>query len=380
MAGIYIHIPFCKRICSYCDFYKTTLLYLIPDFLNALEKELELRTGYLHQEPVETIYIGGGSPSVLTLEQILHLLNRINNLYPVSADCEVTLEANPDDLSFEFLKQLRENTPVNRLSVGIQSFNDDDLILLNRRHNSKQALLCIDEALLAGFGNISIDLIYGLPGMKMAAWEKNLKLAFSLEIKHLSAYHLSIEPGTAFSRMASRGLLNIADEAESADQFNALSTTADKSGFIHYEISNLAVEGFNSKHNSNYWLQKSYMGAGPSAHSYDINSRQWNISNVKKYIEAIKSGNFFFEQEVLNAINRYNEYLMLSLRTRVGIDFNKIGSEFGALLFDDLHQAVLPFIKSGHLVREGSVCRMTRQGWLISDFIISGLMKDPVSE
>jgi oxygen-independent coproporphyrinogen-3 oxidase len=374
MAGIYIHVPFCKRICSYCDFYKTAVISLIPDFLKTLEKELEINNQYLQNEIIETIYFGGGSPSLLKPEQILHILEKIQRLYRISEDCEVTLEANPDDLSFTYLKSLTMDTPVNRLSIGIQSFNDSDLLLLNRRHTATQALSCIEEARLAGFRNISIDLIYGLPGMKTPEWQKNLNIAFSLEIEHLSAYHLSIEPGTALSRKASHGLLNLADEEESTNQFVSLSMIAGENKFIHYEISNLAREGYFSRHNSNYWLQKKYLGAGPSAHSYDLNSRQWNFSPLKKYIHAIDSGEIFFEREELNIKTRYNEYLMVSLRTMMGVDLEKLIREFGEKLYKGFQKAIQPNISSGHMIWEGSSCRMTMKGWLISDYIISRLI------
>jgi len=376
MAGIYIHIPFCKRICSYCDFYKTTVISIIPDFLKTLEKELEIRRPYLQDEIIETVYIGGGSPSLLMPEQMLHLLERVRHLYRISGDCEITLEANPDDLSVKFLQRLMADTPVNRLSIGIQSFNDNDLLLLNRRHTAAQALSCIKEARLAGFKNISIDLIYGLPGMKLQEWQKNLDLAFSLNIQHLSAYHLTIEPGTAFARMVSHGLFNIASEEESVNQFAALRKIAGENGFIHYEISNLARDGFFSRHNSNYWLQKKYLGAGPSAHSYDIISRQWNISQVKKYIEAVSKGEVLFEREELNATTRFNEHLMVSLRTMMGVDLEKIRMEFGEKWYRDFCKAIQPVINSGHMIREGSVCKMTEKGWLISDHIISGLIRE----
>jgi oxygen-independent coproporphyrinogen-3 oxidase len=376
MAGIYIHIPFCKKNCSYCDFYKTTVISIIPDFLKALEKELEIRRQYLQNETIETIYIGGGTPSQLMPEQIQHTLGIVHNLYQVSGDCEITLEANPDDLSIAFLHRLIAETPINRLSIGIQSFNDKDLLLLNRRHTAAQAIKCIKEARLAGFKNISIDLIYGLPAMKIPEWEKNLEIAFSLYIQHLSAYHLTIELGTAFSRMVSRGLFKIPTEDESASQFVALRKIASESGFIHYEISNLAREGFFSRHNSNYWQQKKYLGAGPSAHSYDLVSRQWNISQVKKYVEFINNGEVFFEREELNATARFNEFLMVSLRTMMGVDLEKIRMEFGEKWHRDIYNAIQPNINSGHMIREGAVCKMTEKGWLISDYIISGLMRE----
>jgi oxygen-independent coproporphyrinogen-3 oxidase len=373
MAGIYIHIPFCKRICSYCDFYKTTVNTLIPDFLKALEKELEIRRHYLKNEIIETVYIGGGTPSLLMTEQILHLLQRIQQWYRLSRNIEITLEANPDDLSFPILKSLFEDTPVNRLSIGIQSFSDKDLILLNRRHTAEQALSCIKNARLAGFNNISIDLIYGLPGMNVREWQKTLETAFSMKIEHLSAYHLSIEPGTALSRGISKGLLSIPDEEESAKQFMLLCKISGKNGFIHYEISNLAKDGYFSRHNSNYWLQRKYLGAGPSAHSYDLESRQWNISSVKEYIEAINNSGVFYEREELSEISRYNEYMMVSLRTTWGVDLEKMRVEFGERLSRDFNNAVQPYLNSGHMTQEGSVYRMTEKGWLISDYIIPRL-------
>jgi oxygen-independent coproporphyrinogen-3 oxidase len=376
MAGIYIHIPFCKRICSYCDFYKTTVISIIPDFLKALEKELEIRRSYLHDEIIETVYIGGGTPSLLMPEQVLHLLERIRQLYRISTGCEITFEANPDDLSSEFLQRLIADTPINRLSIGIQSFNDKYLQLLNRRHNAAQALSCIEEARLAGFKNISIDLIYGLPGMEIQEWQKNLEIAFSSAIQHLSAYHLTIEPGTVFSRMASSGLFKVASEEESINQFRAIRKIADENGFIHYEISNLSREGFFSRHNFNYWQQMKYLGAGPSAHSYDIISRQWNISHVKKYIEAVNKGEVFFEREELNATTRFNEHLMVSLRTMRGVDLEKIRIDFGEKWYRDFCNAIQPDIISGHMIQEDSVCKMTEKGWLISDYIISGLIRE----
>ena len=306
----------------------------------------------------------------------MHLLEKIRQLYQVSGDCEITLEANPDDLTFNYLKDLIAQTPVNRLSIGIQSFDDNELLLLNRRHTAAQALLCIKDARLAGFTNISIDLIYGLPGMKFGEWQKTLSTAFSLEIEHLSAYHLSIENGTAFSRMASRGLLKIADEEESANQFTELNKTAGENGFIHYEISNLARDGYFSRHNANYWLQKKYLGAGPSAHSYDLDSRQWNISQVRKYIEALNKGEVFFEREELDLTARFNEYLMVSLRTISGVNLEKINRDFGNKWGHHFTRTIQGYINSGHIVREDEVFRMTTKGWLISDYIIVRLMKD----
>lgn len=374
MAGIYVHIPFCKRICSYCDFYKTAVVSLVPDYLKALALELDIRKEYLQQEIIETIYLGGGTPSLLTPEQILFILEKIKQLHQISPECEITLEANPDDLSTQYLEQLRYKTGINRISIGIQSFNDRDLHLLNRRHNAQQAMSSIEYALEAGFKNISVDLIYGLPGMDIRAWQKNLDLVFAAHIQHLSAYHLSIEPGTAFARLASRGVLKITDEEESFLQFAALRKTAAENGFIHYEISNLAKTGYFSKHNSNYWQQKPYLGIGPSAHSYNIQSRQWNIAPVKNYINAMAAGEAFFEKEELDDDKRYNEYLLVSLRTIEGVDLERVQREFGDQRCISLVMAIQSLIISGHMVQEGRICKLTEKGWLISDFIISRLM------
>jgi len=376
MAGLYIHVPFCKRICSYCDFYKSAVLTLIPEYLAAIQKELDIRREYLQNEWIESIYLGGGTPSLLSTCQVNQVIDKIGRLHHIAPGCEITLEANPDDLSEQYLRAIRETTPVNRISIGIQSFSNRDLQLLNRRHTSAQALDSIKQARNTGFSNISIDLIYGLPGMDTQEWQKNLDLAFSLDIQHLSAYHLSIEPGTALSRSVAKGLLQIMEEEESARQFVVLNETGKKNGFVHYEISNLAREGYFSRHNSGYWQQKKYLGIGPAAHSYNILSRQWNIPHVRKYIQAINTGSEFSESENLNAVKRYNEYLMVSLRTIRGADLEVIYHEFGETAYHDFISAAESVKSSGHMMQQGQICKLTRQGWLISDYIISGLMKD----
>lgn len=375
MAGIYIHIPFCKRICSYCDFYKSTVLTFIPDYLAALEKELEIRQAYLLNEPVETVYLGGGTPSLLTSVQLSGIFNTINRYYNLSADCEITLEANPDDLTPDYLGQIRKNTPVNRLSIGIQSFHDGDLKLLNRRHNASQALSCIRNSQSLGFHNLSIDLIYGIPGMNTSQWIQNLEQAFSLKIKHLSAYHLTIEKGTAFHKKLVKGDLKPVHEDESLNQFAVLRKMAADNDFIHYEISNLAREGFFSRHNSNYWNEKKYLGAGPAAHSYNLISRQWNFPDLKKYVHAINRGEPFFESESLDDITRFNERLLVRLRTMQGLDADGMLRDFGEERFQNLMKSVEPHISGGYMVREGRFYHMTEQGWMISDGIIADLMQ-----
>lgn len=375
MAGIYIHIPFCKRICSYCDFYKSAVLSFIPDYLAALEKELEIRNSYLGKEPVETIYIGGGTPSLLTACQLSRIFENINSNFTITADCEITLEANPDDLTLEYLEQIRKMTPVNRLSIGIQSFHDNDLRFLNRRHNAAQAISCIHNAQLQGFHNLSIDLIYGIPGMDTDQWKRNLEQAFSLEIQHLSAYHLTIEKGTLLHKKLEKGEIQPVQEEESLRQFAMLRKMATGHGFVHYEISNLAREGLFSKHNSNYWNEKKYLGAGPAAHSYDLTTRQWNIADLKKYIRAIESKESFFIKEKLDDRTRFNERLMVSLRTMQGLDAGGILQDFGEERFQILEKTALPFISGGYLVKEGLYYRMTEQGWMVSDWIIADLMQ-----
>jgi oxygen-independent coproporphyrinogen-3 oxidase len=376
MAGIYIHIPFCKSICSYCDFYKTTNTTLIPNYLQALYKELEIRQSYLMDEIVETVYIGGGTPSLLSPAQLAKTFNIIRQFYRLSANCEITLEANPDDLTGAYLKELASGTPINRLSIGIQSFNDTDLLLLNRRHNAAQAISCVQHSQSVGFKNISIDLIYGIPNMDIHQWRKNLEIAFSLDIQHLSAYHLTIENGTALFRKVSNGVLKTVTEEDSIEQYSLMTRMTARNSFIHYEISNMAREGFISRHNFSYWNENKYLGAGPAAHSYDLISRQWNYPQVKKYIEALKNGEEFSEQEALDNKTRYNERLMVSLRTFLGVDAEKILKDFGESFYYGFCKSINPHIALGYIIQEGTVYKMTEKGWLISDYIISDLMQE----
>ncbi|HLO59370.1 MAG TPA: radical SAM family heme chaperone HemW [Bacteroidales bacterium] len=370
MAGIYVHIPFCRKICSYCDFYKSTLVTLIPDYLTAINKELEQRKNYLHDPVAETVYFGGGTPTLLKPSEIQDLIEKINSDYKLAEVYEITLEANPDDLKPEYLQALYNDTSVNRLSIGIQSFNDDDLKRLNRRHNSKQALESVKNARMAGFRNISIDLIYGIP--QTNSWKRNLEIL--PEVEHISAYHLTIEPGTLLSRQQSKGLISVIDENESTDQFNMLREEADKRGLIHYEISNLAKPGYFSRHNTNYWKQKEYLGLGPSAHSFDLDSRQWNISNLQQYIQALNNGENYSEKEILGEEEKFNEYVMLSLRTLWGADAVKIERDFGVEKKDHFLNRIKRWLHTGHIFQEENFFRMTPSGWLISDYIMSSLM------
>jgi len=371
MAGIYLHIPFCRKVCSYCDFYKSTMISMIPDFQRAIFIELEDRKAYLKNETIDTIYFGGGTPSLLPTFQVNRIIKHIKDLYLLGDNCEITLEANPDDLSREYLLELAQ-TSVNRLSIGVQSLNDRDLQLLNRRHNASQALASIEHAREAGFKNISIDLIYGIPGMTVEDWQRNLETI--PDVEHISAYHLTVEPGTALFRKVTGGLLSIASDDESSAMFFMLRQFGAEKNLVHYEISNLAREGFFSRHNTAYWQRKKYLGAGPSAHSYDLASRQWNIRDVRKYTEAISSGGCYFEREDLDKKDHFNEYLMVSLRTIWGVDEKTLLDAFGEVNYAHFRRKAAPFFNTGHLVQEGSVFRMTANGWLISDHILSRLI------
>jgi oxygen-independent coproporphyrinogen-3 oxidase len=376
MAGLYIHVPFCRKICSYCDFYKTTATSLLPEYLSALDSEMKERASYLEGDILETIYFGGGTPSLIPVAEMEKMFDRFSGNFKLASDCEITIEANPDDLTSTYLQDLRRNTPVNRLSVGIQSFSDHDLRLLNRRHDAKQAIQSIEGARHAGFNNLAIDLIYGLPDMDLSAWRSNLEIAFLLDVQHLSAYHLTIEPNTAMARMTSRGLIHLPEEGDSSEQFILLNELAGEHGFVHYEISNLAKNGYLSQHNSNYWKQKKYLGLGPSAHSFNLVSRQWNVSHTRKYIEAISTGNSYSESEILDAKTRFNEYLMLSLRTNRGISVSHIVHEFGQPVADSLENNIR-LMRSTEWIRQQDDCvHLTPKGWMVSDYIVSRLMEE----
>ncbi|NLJ42251.1 MAG: radical SAM family heme chaperone HemW [Bacteroidales bacterium] len=373
MAGIYIHIPFCRTLCAYCDFYHVIAPQDVQPFVNALLKEAELRKEYTGSQNISTIYIGGGTPSVLPAAMLKIILNRIFRLYNVANDCEITVEINPDDVTREYLEQLKE-TQVNRISIGIQSWRDQDLKFMNRRHTSSQAAKALEDIFSAGYENVTIDLIYGIPGMTSSAWLSNLDFSFRFDIRHLSAYHLTIEPGTLFGKMKEKGLLSEIDEEESNLQFNLLVEKASEAGFIHYEISNFGKPGFFSIHNSNYWKQVNYLGLGPSAHSFNGYSRQWNVRDVKKYIKALESGNLMFEMEELSKRTRFNEYLMTSLRTMWGIDLDYVEEMFDKEGYDYIVNLSGKLIDYGLMRQDKKTLVLTNQGQMISDNIISELM------
>jgi oxygen-independent coproporphyrinogen III oxidase len=373
MAGIYIHIPFCKKLCHYCDFYHTISTNDFSGYVLSVIKEAELRQNYIYEEKIKTIYIGGGTPSVLPIKELESILKRLFVLYDIDAEAEITIELNPDDIDQYYLDGLKK-TPVNRLSIGIQSWYDQDLRLMNRRHNAAQAEKALQDTIDAGFTNISVDLIYGLPGMNLDMWLDNLEKTFSFNIKHLSAYHLTIEPGTVFGKMKEKGLLSDTDEDESTGEFSLLVEKATAEGFVQYEISNFAREGYMSVHNTNYWRQVNYMGLGASAHSFNGYSRQWNISNIGKYIKALNSGTVFYEKEELDTKTKFNEYIMTSLRTMWGIDLDYVERTFEKEGYDFVINISGKFREYGMMKLDKKTLVLTNQGKMISDNIISDFM------
>ncbi len=376
MSGIYIHIPFCKQACHYCDFHFSTSMAKKDAMVSALQKELELRKeGFnpdsYHGEVVETIYFGGGTPSVLTSEEIELLIDTVYENYKVSENPETTLEANPDDLSKNRLIQL-SNSPINRLSIGIQSFFEEDLKLMNRAHSAEEALESLAGATRL-FENISIDLIYGIPGMSNDRWKQNIEKALSFDIPHISCYALTVEPKTALAHMIKAGKIKNVDDELAEQQFHLLVDILEKEGFINYETSNFGKEGFFSKNNTAYWQGKKYIGIGPSAHSFDGQSRGWNVSNNSKYLKSIQEGKLPMETEILTTTDRYNEYIMTGLRTIWGVSLKKITSEYGNRYCDYLKKQSSKPIEQKLLVLDRDTLKVAKKGKFLADGISSNL-------
>ncbi len=373
MAGVYIHVPFCKRRCGYCNFYSTTRLGLKDSYLQAIKKELTGRRNYLNNEPVQTIYFGGGTPSLLEPAEIQQIIGTIKQLHSVAADAEITIEANPDDLTPAYISQLSE-TDANRLSIGIQSFDDAMLALMNRRHNAQQAIEAVQNCQMAGFSNISVDLIYGLPQMNTDNWRQQLENVVRLGVQHLSAYHLSYEEGTAFGLKLKRGQLTEVSEDESLAQFDTLTDWAQKTGFEHYEISNFALPGFRSQHNSSYWNRTVYLGVGPAAHSYNRTTRSWNTNNIIEYINGIVSDNCVSETESLSPSDIFNDYVITALRTSSGIDMDYLEREHPRKMVDYLRHQAESFVRDGRLEYTTNHLKLTHSGIFISDEIMEALI------
>lgn len=373
MAGIYLHIPFCKKACHYCDFHFSTSLKLKDDLLAAMRLEIESRKDFFDKsEIIETVYFGGGSPSILSESELNSLLESIRTGFKIEPDAEITLEANPDDLSMNKLTAMKA-AGINRLSIGIQSFRDEDLQLMNRAHNREMAIKSIENARDVGFENLSIDLIYGIPEMTEEQWASNLNILFGYKPEHISAYNLTIEEKTAFGNWASKGKLKLPAEEVVIRQFEVLTAMAKQNNFEHYEISNFALPGKISKHNSSYWKGKKYLGIGPSAHSFTGNVRRWNIKNNPLYIKAIKGGQTYYEEEILSSTDKLNEYILTSLRTSWGLDLGYFEQQFGTEYLQNLMANISPYLKSEQVRREGEKILLSEKGKLVADKITSDL-------
>ncbi|HEY8780851.1 MAG TPA: radical SAM family heme chaperone HemW [Mucilaginibacter sp.] len=371
MAGIYIHVPFCKQACHYCDFHFITSLKYKNELLQSLRKDISLQKNYLAGETVETIYFGGGTPSLLNADDINLLIGTIAGLHAVSAEAEITLEANPDDLNKEKLQSLRQ-TDVNRLSIGIQSFFDDDLQWMNRVHRGKEAEVSVKRAQDIGLENLTVDLIYGYPLLSDQKWKYNLEKVFELGIPHVSSYSMTIEPKTALASFIKNKKQQAMDDEQSAKQFILLMDSMQSHGFEHYEISNFCKPGHYSRHNSNYWKGVKYLGIGPSAHSYDGETRQWNIANNAKYIQSLETGKIPAETELLTEANRLNEYIMTSLRTMWGLNLGKLDI-IAAGASDQLLIAARRFFDDQWIEQKDDVIYLTKTGKLYADNVASGL-------
>ncbi|WP_299225574.1 radical SAM family heme chaperone HemW [uncultured Psychroserpens sp.] len=373
MSGIYIHIPFCKQACHYCDFHFSTSLKKRDAMVKALADEITLRKEEFKATTVETIYFGGGTPSLLNTKELQFLIDTIYYNYQVSTNPEITLEANPDDLSEKQIHSL-STSPINRLSIGIQSFFEADLKLMNRAHNAQEARTVLAQA-NQYFDNISIDLIYGIPGLSNERWQKNIEIALSYQVPHISSYALTVEPKTALERFIKKGIINNVDDDKAHEQFHMLIETLEVNHFIHYELSNFGKEGLFSRNNSAYWQGKLYIGIGPSAHSFNGSQRSWNVRNNSKYIKAIENRTLPLEIETLTTTDRYNEYIMTGLRTIWGVSLDKVGIDFGMSYKKYLLQQSQPFINEHLLYIDGEKLMVTKKGKFLSDGIASDLFK-----
>jgi oxygen-independent coproporphyrinogen III oxidase len=372
MAGIYVHIPFCKQACHYCDFHFSTNLQSRPDLVQAILREIELQRGYLNNETVKTIYFGGGTPSLLTQDELSQILNSIHTFHRLGDRVEITLEANPDDLTPVKLKEFRA-LGINRLSIGIQSFHPEILSFLNRSHNALTAITSFHHAREAGFNNISMDLIYAIPNETDAMWQEDIKRAITLKPEHISCYSLTIEEKTVFGRWSAAGKLKTVEDEVAANHLEILMTELEDADYEHYEISNFAKPGFRSQHNSSYWKQALYLGVGPSAHSYNGISRQYNVSNNHQYLNSLKKDTIPFEQEVLSRENKINEYILTTLRTLEGADLNKLRQHYEHDLLTQNARYLSTLINTGLATLESNMLRLTRKGKLLADKISSDL-------
>jgi len=371
LAGIYIHIPFCKQACFYCDFHFSTSLQKKDEMINSLIRELQIRKNELQNTPIETIYFGGGTPSVLSVDEIQLLMNAVYDTYPVIENPEVTLEANPDDLTEEKIRAF-SMSPINRLSIGVQSFFEKDLTLMNRAHNSQEAKNCLSIA-TQYFKNISVDLIYGIPNCTNQEWLENIRMALSFGISHISSYALTVEPKTALESLIKKGKIEMTSDQVAQEQFHLLTDELEKHHFVHYELSNFGKENYFSKNNTAYWLGKSYLGFGPSAHSFDGKKRSWNIRNNITYIKSLQADQLPIEREVLTKTDQYNEYIMTGLRTIWGVSLQQIEQNFGKNYRTYLQNQCKKYIQQDLLYFEDKILKTTKKGKFLVDGIASDL-------
>lgn len=372
MAGIYIHIPFCRKACHYCNFHFSTLLKGKNDFTQALLKEIELQNNYLQNEAIQTIYFGGGTPSLLEKNELFEIMKQLIQHYNIHEKAEITLEANPDDIDKEKLQEWKE-AGVNRLSIGIQSFFEEDLKWMNRAHNAEQARNCISLAQQTGFDNLSVDLIYGTPTLTDEKWRENIGIAVTMNIAHLSCYALTVEPGTALQKMITQRKKEDIDTEKQARHFLLLIDWLEQSGYEHYEISNFAKPGYRSRHNSSYWSGEKYLGFGPSAHSFSGQYRQWNISDNALYIQSLLQNTIPFEKELLTTTQHLNEYIMTSLRTREGLNLSYVEEKFGKPISLQLKMNSKKFIENQNLSLNNMQLQLTKEGKLFADGIAADL-------
>jgi oxygen-independent coproporphyrinogen III oxidase len=374
MAGIYIHIPFCKQACSYCNFHFSTLQNTKNEVLVALHKEIQLQQHFFPDKTViESIYFGGGTPSLLSTAELNTLLETLYRTFTIAADAEITLEANPDDLSQTYLNALKRETPVNRFSIGIQSFFEADLLYMNRAHNAAEAKACIQLAQDTGFDNLSVDLIYGTPTLSNENWLSNLHTVFDLQVPHVSCYALTVEEKTALAHQIKRQAVTAPDDEQTAQQFLLLLEHMKAAGYTHYEISNFCREPNFARHNTNYWRGIPYLGLGPSAHSYDGKRRSWNIANNALYAKQLQDDTLAQESELLSIKDHYNEYIMTALRTMWGIDAAKIEAEFGDEFLQHFLSEIPRYTESGHVLQHENIFQLSDAGKLLCDAITQHL-------
>jgi len=371
MSGIYLHIPFCKQACHYCNFHFSTSLKYKSDMVDAIVREIKLRKDTWMYKSIDTVYFGGGTPSLLNTSELGQIFDVLNASFNIHPNAEITLEANPDDLTKQYLQTLSQS-PVNRLSVGIQSFSETDLRYMNRAHNTQEARACLEDALQVGFTNLTADLIYGTPGMSDAQWRENLHILFDLNIPHISCYALTVEDNTALAHFIKKGKTTPVDDTQAARQFEILQAEMAANDYEQYEISNFCKSGHYSRHNTAYWQGKPYLGIGPAAHSFDGYSRSWNVANNAQYMSAIQADKLPCEIEQLSDKDRFNEYLMTGFRTKWGCDLKKMKTCGDSFTQHFLH-VVQPYLDKRIILQEGDIFRLSDEGKFLSDGIISDL-------